>query len=53
MSRRILKLIAIAIAIHLVVAAPTGGTAIASVQDDLVCWDPDIEFPTTCDDDDD
>jgi hypothetical protein len=25
--------------------------ALASIQDDDICWSPDIEFPTTCDED--
>lgn len=35
-----------------VVTLPTTPRAVASVQDDDICWDPDIEFPTTCDEDD-
>lgn len=27
--------------------------AVASIQEDDICWSPDVEFPTTCDDEDD
>lgn len=28
------------------------GIVIATVQDGDVCWDPDVEFPVPCDEDD-
>lgn len=36
----------------LAVAAFSGG-AKATIQDDDLCWEPDIEFPVPCDEDDD
>jgi hypothetical protein len=27
--------------------------ATATIQDDIVCWYPDVETPVACDDDDD
>lgn len=28
------------------------GAVVATVQDGDVCWDPDVEFPVPCDDED-
>ncbi|MGQ0456746.1 MAG: hypothetical protein ACT4OU_06765 [Hyphomicrobium sp.] len=52
-SRRIIVLIAIAAAVYLASAAILGARAVASIQDDDICWSPDVEFPTTCEDEDD
>jgi hypothetical protein len=52
MSRRIAFLIIAVALLATAFAAPTALRAVASVQDDDICWDPDIEFPTTCDEDD-
>jgi hypothetical protein len=43
----------------LVTAAVAGTTLLmaqqaqARIQPEIVCWEPDIEFPVACDDDDD
>jgi hypothetical protein len=38
-------------ALLLVTAASSRSTA--QIHDGVVCWDPDIEFPVPCDEDDD
>ncbi len=35
------------------ICAPAVQPARATVQDDDICWDPDVEFPTVCDDGED
>jgi hypothetical protein len=42
----------IIMAILLGSAAPSASVT-AHVQDDMLCWEPDIEYPVPCDDDDD
>lgn len=34
----------LAVAVALAASAP----AYPSVQDELICWDPDVEFPVAC-----
>lgn len=48
-SRRTL-LAAAAIIVAAALAYP-GAAPRASVQTPDICWDPDVEFPTTCEDD--
>ncbi len=48
--RPLLVLLAVLIA---VVASPGRYAAHASLQPDIVCIDPDMEFPVACDDDGD
>ena len=42
----------------LLVTAAVAGTILlmahaqARIQDEILCWEPDIEFPVPCDDDD-
>lgn len=52
-SRRMALLIVIAVASYFAATALLGDRASASVQEDDICWSPDVEFPTTCDEDDD
>lgn len=45
MTRAAISLLILAIAANVVVAGP----AHARIQDDMVCWVPDCEFPVDCD----
>jgi hypothetical protein len=36
-----------------VAAADMRQTIVRQIQDPSICWDPDVEFPVPCDDDDD
>lgn len=43
--------------LRLIVAALMAASALASparatIQDDMLCWEPDIEFPVPCDESD-
>ncbi|WP_181335196.1 hypothetical protein [Hyphomicrobium methylovorum] len=35
------------------IAAAADGRSASRVQPPGICWDPDVEFPVACDDDDD
>jgi hypothetical protein len=48
MSKQALKLIVAAVALVLY-----AGAVRAQISDDDLCWEPDIEFPVPCEDDDD
>lgn len=47
--RPVVTLVAAIIAAGMLLLAP----AKASIQAQIVCWDPDMEFPVACDDDGD
>jgi hypothetical protein len=43
----------VSLALTLIVAAGSLAPARATVQESQSCWEPDIEYPVPCDDDDD
>ena len=54
MWKRVLKaLVAASASLWLTAVCGFEQVAFATISDDDVCWDPDIEFPVPCDTDDD
>jgi hypothetical protein len=53
MTSRIVLVIAFLLQVSAVAAADMRQTIVRQIQDPVVCWDPDVEFPVACDDDDD
>jgi hypothetical protein len=53
MGIRLLAILALFTGIHGALAHDTRPRVDARVHDGGVCWDPDVEFPVPCDDDDD
>jgi hypothetical protein len=53
MGLRLLVLLAVFAAIPGAIARDVGSPVVQRVHEAGVCWDPDVEFPIPCDDDDD
>jgi hypothetical protein len=53
MGLRVLVIIAVWAAMPAAVAHSSRPRVDATVHDGTICWDPDVEFPVPCDDDDD
>ncbi len=53
MGLRLLIILAALAAVPAAVAHGKSPRTDARVHDGQVCWDPDVEFPVPCDDDDD
>jgi hypothetical protein len=50
---RVVLAFAFIVQVSAVMAADVRTTVDWSVHDSAICWDPDVEFPVPCDDDDD
>jgi hypothetical protein len=53
MTSRIVFAFVFLLQVSAVAAADMRQTIVRQVQDPSICWDPDVEFPVPCDDDDD
>ncbi|HVZ05204.1 hypothetical protein [Hyphomicrobium sp.] len=53
MLNRVVLACVFALQVSAVAAAELRMTIYKSVHESGICWDPDVEFPVACDDDDD
>jgi hypothetical protein len=53
MINRIVLAFVFLLQVSAVTAADMRQTIVRQIQEPGICWDPDVEFPVPCDDDDD